>query len=80
MLMGVPNLSPVDAAVATASYLEFTHNQQHGARAYVPGREDPIPINLADLRDWAPSWAGSRTGCARRGASRCTTPRRCCST
>ncbi|MEV0569795.1 dynamin family protein [Dactylosporangium sp. NPDC050588] len=52
MLMGVPNLSPVDAAVATASYLEFTHNPQHGARAYVPGREDPIPINLSDLRDW----------------------------
>ncbi|GAB3839838.1 P-loop NTPase family protein [Dactylosporangium cerinum] len=52
MLMGVPNLSPVDAAVATASYLEFTHNAQHGARAYVPGREDPIPINLTDLRDW----------------------------
>src|SRR5581483_9467828 len=43
MLIGVPNLSPVDAAVATASYLEFTHSPTHGARAYVPGREDPIP-------------------------------------
>ncbi|GGM37983.1 dynamin family protein [Dactylosporangium sucinum] len=52
MLMGVPNLSPVDAAVATASYLEFTHNKQHGARAYIPGREDPVPLGLGDLRDW----------------------------
>ncbi|GAA4255636.1 dynamin family protein [Dactylosporangium darangshiense] len=52
MLMGVPGLSPVDAAVATASYLEFKHNPQHGARAYVPGREDPIPLGLSDLRDW----------------------------
>jgi hypothetical protein len=52
MLIGVPNLSPVDAAVATAAYLEFQHNPQHGARAYVPGREDPIPIGLTDLRDW----------------------------
>ncbi|GLL07994.1 dynamin family protein [Dactylosporangium matsuzakiense] len=52
MLIGVPNLSPVDAAVATASYLEFMHNPQHGARAYIPGREDPVPIGLGDLRDW----------------------------
>ncbi|MFG2040199.1 dynamin family protein [Dactylosporangium sp. NPDC048998] len=52
MLIGVPNLSPVDAAVATASYLEFQHNPQHGARAYIPGREDPVPLGLGDLRDW----------------------------
>jgi GTPase SAR1 family protein len=52
MLIGVPNLSPVDAAVATASYLEFSHSQEHGARAYVPGREDPVPLRLSDLRDW----------------------------
>jgi hypothetical protein len=52
MLIGVPNLSPVDAAVATASYLEFTHSASHGARAWVPGREDPVPLSLGDLRDW----------------------------
>jgi hypothetical protein len=51
-LIGVPNLSPVDAAVATASYLEFSHSPTHGARAYVPGREDPVPLSLGDLRDW----------------------------
>ena len=52
MLIGVPNLSPVDAAVATASYLEFSYSKNHGARAYVPGREDPIPLKLNELRDW----------------------------
>jgi len=52
MLIGVPNLSPVDAAVATASYLEFSYGKNHGARAYVPGREDPIPLKLNELRDW----------------------------
>jgi hypothetical protein len=52
MLIGVPNLSPVDAAVATASYLEFIHAKTHGASAYVPGREDPVPLSLSDLRDW----------------------------
>jgi Dynamin family len=53
MLIGVPNLSPVDAAVATASYLEFRHAQSHAARAYLPGREEPVPLGLRDLRDWA---------------------------
>src|SRR5690348_7201098 len=52
MLIGVPNLSPVDAAVATASYLEFLYSTSHGARAYLPGREDPVPLGLGDLRDW----------------------------
>jgi hypothetical protein len=52
MLIGVPNLSPVDAAVATASYLQFVHSPTHGARAYIPGREDPVPLGLGDLRDW----------------------------
>ena len=52
MLIGVPNLSPVDAAVATASYLEFRYSTTHGARAYVPGREDPVPLGYGDLRDW----------------------------
>ncbi|MGH3740068.1 MAG: dynamin family protein, partial [Micromonosporaceae bacterium] len=51
-LLGVPNLSPVDAAVATSSYLEFTHSPQHGARAWVPGRTDPVPLRIEDIRDW----------------------------
>jgi uncharacterized membrane-anchored protein YhcB (DUF1043 family) len=52
MLIGVPGLSPVDAAVATSAYLEFTHATAHGARAHVPGREDAVPLSHGDLRDW----------------------------
>jgi predicted GTPase len=52
-LIGVPNLSPVDAAVATSAYLEFLHSPSHGARAYLPGQEEPVALSLADLRDWA---------------------------
>ncbi|MEV0397973.1 dynamin family protein [Polymorphospora rubra] len=51
-LIGVPNLSPVDAAVATATYLEFVHAETPGAKAWLPGREDPVPLGLNDLRDW----------------------------
>ncbi|MGA8116200.1 MAG: dynamin family protein [Actinocatenispora sp.] len=51
-LIGVPNLSPVDAAVATSSYLEFVHGSQAHARAYIPGREDPIPLQMTDVRDY----------------------------
>lgn len=53
MLIGVPNLSPVDAAVATSSYLEFTHAPTPSAHAHIPGLETPIPITHSDLRDWA---------------------------
>jgi hypothetical protein len=52
-LIGVPGLSPVDAAVATAAYLEFSHGADHGARAWLPGREDPVPLRHGDLREWA---------------------------
>src|SRR5262245_42939201 len=51
-LIGVPDLSPVDAAVATAAYLEFSHGAAAAARAWVPGREDAVPLRPADLRDW----------------------------
>ncbi|WP_018352779.1 dynamin family protein [Longispora albida] len=51
-LIGVPGLSPVDAAVATSSYLEFTHDDRQSVRAHVPGHELPITLNAGDLRDW----------------------------
>ena len=57
MLIGVPDLSPVDAAVATASFLEFRHSTTHGARAYLPGREDPVPLSLR-----RPARLGHRAG------------------
>ena len=52
-LIGVPELSPVDVAVATASYLEFVPGPGPGARAWLPGRAEPVPLRLSDLRDWA---------------------------
>jgi hypothetical protein len=51
-LIGVPDLSPVDAAVATSAYLEFVHSAQPGAKAYLPGREDPVVLRLENIRDW----------------------------
>ncbi|MGY0233650.1 dynamin family protein [Longispora urticae] len=51
-LVGVPNLSPVDAAVATSSYLEFSHAERAAVRAHVPGHEMPITLSVGDLRDW----------------------------
>jgi hypothetical protein len=53
MLIGVPDLSPVDTAVATSSFIEFRHSTSHGARAYLPGLENPVPLRYGDLRDWA---------------------------
>jgi hypothetical protein len=52
MLLGVPGLSPVDAAVATSAFLEFSHAAAPGALAHLPGREDPVQLGLSDLRDW----------------------------
>jgi len=52
-LLGIPGLSPVDAAVATSAYLEFRHDPGgRRAAAYVPGTEDPVPLSVEDLRDW----------------------------
>ncbi|WP_327003593.1 hypothetical protein OHA72_52440 [Dactylosporangium sp. NBC_01737] len=39
-------------ARSTAAYLDFRHGTPHGARAYVPGREEPVHLGLDDLRDW----------------------------
>jgi hypothetical protein len=50
-LLGVPGLSPVDTAVATATYLQFVPGDQYTARAWLPGAADPIDID--DLREWA---------------------------
>jgi hypothetical protein len=43
----------VDAAVATSTYLEFVPADRPGARAWLPGRSEPVPLGLSDLRDWA---------------------------
>ncbi|MEO3819509.1 dynamin family protein [Plantactinospora sp. B24E8] len=52
-LVGVPGLSPVDVAVTTACYLEFVPGPQAGARAWLPGQAEPVPLEVSQLRDWA---------------------------
>lgn len=52
-LLGTPGLSPVDAAVATTAYLEFSHAEQPSVRAWQPGAADPMLLGVGDLRDWA---------------------------
>src|SRR3954449_2096764 len=49
-LLGVPGLSPVDAAVATSTYLHFIPGEP-GAKAWPPGATDPVDVT--DLREWA---------------------------
>ncbi|MDY7087048.1 MAG: dynamin family protein [Actinomycetota bacterium] len=50
-LLGVPGLSPVDAAVATATYLQFVPGSELSARAWLPGAAEPVTIG--DLTGWA---------------------------
>jgi Dynamin family len=50
-LLGVPGLSPVDAAVATATYLQFVPGPTMQARAWPPGASEPVDVH--DLSDWA---------------------------
>ncbi|GIE78809.1 dynamin [Actinoplanes philippinensis] len=49
-LLGVPGLSPVDAAVTTAAYLSFVPGDTFTARAWLPGGEE---IDIDDLSAWA---------------------------
>lgn len=49
-LLGVPGLSPVDAAVTTAAYLSFVPGETFTARAWLPGGEQ---IDIDSLDQWA---------------------------
>ncbi|MFI9449058.1 dynamin family protein [Amycolatopsis sp. NPDC052450] len=51
-LLSMPGLSPVDADVATATYLVFEHAEQWSAQACYPGQLAPVPINLNGLIHW----------------------------
>jgi predicted GTPase len=51
-LIGQPGLSPVDAEVATATYLVFGHAEEWTARACYPGQVAPVPVELAELINW----------------------------
>jgi 50S ribosome-binding GTPase len=49
-LLGVPGLSPVDAAAATAAYLRFVPGPP-AVQAWLPGSADPVDVT--DLHGWA---------------------------
>ncbi|SDS95144.1 dynamin family protein [Actinoplanes derwentensis] len=49
-LLGVPGLSPVDAAVTTAAYLSFVPGSVFSARAWLPGGAE---IEIDSLDEWA---------------------------
>ncbi|MEV6827459.1 dynamin family protein [Amycolatopsis sp. NPDC051102] len=51
-LLARPGLSPVDADVATATYLVFDHADVWGAQACYPGQLAPVPIDLGQLIHW----------------------------
>lgn len=51
-LIGQAGLSPVDAEVATATYLVFGHAEEWAARACYPGQLSPVPIDLPELINW----------------------------
>jgi len=51
-LLAMPGLSPVDADVATATYLVFEHAEQWGAQACYPGQLAPVPIRIDELIRW----------------------------
>jgi predicted GTPase len=51
-LLGQPGLSPVDADVATATYLVFGHAESWEARACYPGQLAPVPVDLGELINW----------------------------
>lgn len=51
-LLKQPGLSPVDADVATATYLVFGHAEQWSARACYPGTLAPVPVDIGQLVNW----------------------------
>ncbi|WP_410563026.1 dynamin family protein [Amycolatopsis sp. cmx-4-61] len=51
-LLAMPGLSPVDADVATATYLVFDHAPAWGAQACYPGQFASVPIDLGQLIHW----------------------------
>nr|WP_158879544.1 dynamin family protein [Amycolatopsis anabasis] len=51
-LLATPGLSPVDADVATATYLAFAHAEQWAAQACYPGQLAPVAVPLEELVRW----------------------------
>ncbi|MFD0201273.1 MULTISPECIES: dynamin family protein [Saccharothrix] len=51
-LLATPNLSPVDAEVATATYLVFRHGAEWSARACYAGSMSPVPFERSEIVNW----------------------------
>lgn len=51
-LLATPGLSPVDAQVATSTYLVFAHSEEWLAQACYPGQLAPVGIPLGELVRW----------------------------
>ena len=51
-LLACPGLSPVDAGVATATYLVFGHADAWQASAHYPGSVESLPVDIAELPNW----------------------------
>jgi hypothetical protein len=51
-LLATPNASPVDADVATSTYLVFGHAEQWQASAHYPGATASVPVEIAELSNW----------------------------
>jgi len=52
-LLNVPGLSPVDARVATSTYIMFRRGPHTAARALLPGNDVPVEVPIDRMRDWA---------------------------
>ncbi|MGC7093349.1 dynamin family protein [Amycolatopsis lurida] len=51
-LLATPGLSPVDANVATATYLVFEHAEAWSAQACYPGQLAPVAVEMNELVRW----------------------------
>ncbi|HEY2701397.1 MAG TPA: dynamin family protein [Pseudonocardiaceae bacterium] len=51
-LLATPNASPVDADVATSTYLVFGHADSWQATAHYPGSVESIAFDMAELPNW----------------------------
>ncbi|GAB2764069.1 dynamin family protein [Amycolatopsis magusensis] len=51
-LLAMPGLSPVDASVATATYLVFEHAEAWSAQACYPGQLAPVGVEMNELVRW----------------------------
>ncbi|MEO9220838.1 MAG: dynamin family protein, partial [Mycobacteriaceae bacterium] len=51
-LLGTPDLSPVDAGVATSTYVVIGHGAEWAARGCYADERAPVPFDIADIAAW----------------------------